>query len=100
MNTIELLQHTKNRLGITSDYALAKALKISQTGVSNYRVGRSIMEDDVALKIADILELDPLAVIAMANAERSKSPEMKARWLGIVAGFRTLLPHAKMGFAQ
>ena len=100
MNTIDILEATRTHLGITSDYALAKALCVTQTSISNYKMRRSIMDDDVALRIADILGLNPLAVIAMANSERAKTPEMQARWNGIVAGFRMLLQQAKMGFAQ
>lgn len=100
MNTIDLLEATRTHLGITSDYALAKALRVTPTSIANYTRRRSIMDDDVALRIADILNLSPLAVIAMANSERAKTPEMKARWDGIVSGFRMLLQQAKMGFSQ
>jgi len=87
MNTLEYLEACKERLNITSDYALAKALGLSQTGLSNYRTGRSRMDDDVALKVADILHLHPLQVIAAANAERAKTPESKARWMGVMEKF-------------
>jgi transcriptional regulator with XRE-family HTH domain len=87
MNTLEYLAACKERLGITSDYALAKALGLSQTGLSNYRTGRSRMDDDVALKVAEILQLHPLQVIAAANAERAKTPEQKARWTGLMEKF-------------
>lgn len=89
MNTLEYLAATKDKLGIQSDYALAKALHVSQPTISSYRAQRSRIDDDVALKIADILELNPLAVIASANAERAKTPEMKARWLGLMEKFST-----------
>lgn len=87
MNTLEYMQACKERLGITSDYALAKALGLSQTGLSNYRTGRSRMDDDVALKVAEILGLHPLQVIASANAERAKTEEQKARWLSLMEKF-------------
>lgn len=95
MNTTEYLAAAKLRLGITSDYALAKKLHVSQPTISNYRAGRSRMDDDVALAIAEILELNPLIVIAAANAERAKTPEARARWTGLMekfsASFNTLL---------
>lgn len=89
MNTLEYMAACKARLGIESDYALAKALGLSQTGLSNYRTGRSRMDDDVALKVAEILEVHPLQVIAAANAERAKTPEQKARWTGLMEKFST-----------
>lgn len=102
MNTLEYLDAVKQRLGITSDYALAKQLGITQSTISGYRAGRSRIDDDVALSIAEILKLNPLAVIATANAERAKTPEQRARWVGLMdnlsASFRNLLlgcgPHA------
>jgi len=87
MTTLDYLAACKAQLGIESDYALAKKLGISQTGLSNYRTGRSRMDDDVALKVADILQLHPLQVIAAANAERAKTDEQKARWLNLVEKF-------------
>jgi hypothetical protein len=54
------------------------------------------MDDDVALKVAEILQLHPLQVIAAANAERAKTDEQKARWLTLMekfsGSFRNLLP--------
>lgn len=87
MNTLELLEAVKTARCITSDYALAKALGVTQSTVSNYRTGRSRIDDDVALSIADILGLHPLAVIATANAERAKTPEQRARWSGVMEKF-------------
>lgn len=95
MNTIQYLDAAKKRLGVTSDYALSKALNITTQAVSNYRTGRSKMDDDVALSIAEILEVNPLAVIASANAERAKTPEARARWISVFEGFLSLLQHAK-----
>ena len=95
MNTLDLLEAVKVRRGITSDYALAKALGITQAAVSNYRAGSSKLSDDVALTVAEILGMHPLTVIAAANAERAKTPEQKARWTGLMekfsGSFRNLL---------
>lgn len=95
MNTIELLEAVKNRRGIVSDYALAKVLGVSQPTVASYRSGNSRISDDVALTVAEILQLHPLQVIAAANAERAKTPEQKARWTSLMekfsVSFRNLL---------
>ncbi|WP_314434655.1 helix-turn-helix domain-containing protein [Massilia timonae] len=95
MNTMELLEAVKVRRGIASDYALAKALGVSQPTVASYRAGNSRISDDVALTVAEILHLHPLQVIAAANAERAKTPEQKARWTDLMekfsVSFRSLL---------
>jgi transcriptional regulator with XRE-family HTH domain len=87
MNTLDYLAACKARLGITSDYALAKALRVTQPTISSYRAGRSRIDDDVALSIAEILNVHPLQVIATANAERAKTPEQRARWSGVMEKF-------------
>lgn len=89
MNTLEYLAACKARLGIESDYALAKALGVTQQAVSSYRAGNSKINDDVALRVAEILQLHPLQVIAAANAERAKTDEQKARWMGVMEKFST-----------
>jgi hypothetical protein len=102
MNTLEYLQAVKKKLGIESDYALAQRLGITRSAVSSLQLGKSIFGDDVALAVAQILDLNPLVVIAQANAERASTPEMRDRWMGVMekfsASFRNLLlvygPHA------
>lgn len=87
MNTIEYLQAVKTRLEITSDYALAARLGITRSAVSKLQQGGVSFSDDVALTIAEILNLNPLVVIASANAERAKTPEQRARWSGVMEKF-------------
>jgi len=95
LNTLDLLEAVKVRRGISSDYALAKALGVSQPTVASYRAGNSRISDDVALTVAEILGMHPMSVIAAANAERAKTPEQRARWEGLMekfsVSFRSLL---------
>lgn len=93
--TIEFLDAVKEKHGIASDYALAKRLGFPLSTMSNYRTGRRILDDDAALAVAQALGAHPLQVIAAANAERSKTPEQRARWMDVLQGFLSLLPHAK-----
>jgi len=94
MTSLEYLEAVKERLGITSDYALAARLGITRSAVSKFQKG-AVFGDDVALTVAEILQLNPLVVIASANAERSKTDEQKARWMDVVekfsVSFRNLL---------
>ena len=93
--TIEFLDAVKEKLGIASDYALAKRLGFSLSTVSNYRTGRRVLDDDAALTVALALDVHPFNVIAAVNAERAKTPETRARWMNVIEGFLSLLPHAK-----
>lgn len=85
--TVQFLDAVKEKLGIESDYALAKRLGFSLSAVSNYRTGRRFLDDDSALAIATVLEVHPFSVIANANAERAKTPEQRARWSGVMEKF-------------
>jgi transcriptional regulator with XRE-family HTH domain len=95
MNTLEYLQAVKKKLGIESDYALAQRLGVTRSAISKLQLGKAVFSDDVALSVAQILDLNPLVVIAQANAERATTPEMRARWMGVMekfsASFKDLL---------
>lgn len=95
MNTIEYLDAAKSRLGIESDYALAKVMKMRASTISNYRSGRSQMDDDIAARVAQILGMHPGLVMLDMHRERAKTPAEQSIWQEIYKGFRTLLPHAK-----
>lgn len=97
MNTIDYLRAVKAQCGISSDYALASRLGVTRSAVSKMQQGETSFSDDVALTVAEILQIHPMEVIAAANAERAKTPEQKARWIGLMekfsVSFRSLLSH-------
>lgn len=95
MNTIEYLDDAKKCLNDCSDYQLAKTLRIRSSAISNYRAGRSKMDDEIAVKIAAIIGKHPAIVLADVHAEREKNPEIQAIWRGLVEkislGFESLM---------
>ncbi|MCU7810701.1 MAG: helix-turn-helix domain-containing protein [Candidatus Thiodiazotropha sp. (ex Notomyrtea botanica)] len=95
MKTIEYIDKAKKSLGISSDYAFAKWLGVGRNAVSNYRNNIRTINDATAVKIADVLKIDPIEIIAQANLEREKNPENKKFWkdfLSRVAGLVIALP--------
>lgn len=78
--TLDYLSEAKQRLGLKSDYALAKELGISEGSIGHYRNGRRVLDDYTAAKLAEALEIDPLEVIAAANAEREKDEKKREYW--------------------
>lgn len=80
MNTTQYLDAVKRKLGVSSDYALAVHLQITRFGVSKLRRGRVAMSATTAARVAELLELDPLKVIADAELERGSNNEL---WLRI-----------------
>jgi len=80
MKTTEYLDAIKRKHGIQSDYAISKTLGISRQAISNYRKGSAFFDDVVCLKVAELLNLDPMKVIADIHMERTKDPEVRKIW--------------------
>lgn len=78
--TEQFLDAVRAKHGLTSDYQLAKHLKIRPSRISNYRNGISLFDEETCLLIAADLELDPGYVFACIAAERANKPAVKAAW--------------------
>lgn len=78
--SVEYLQEAKEKLGCESDYQLAKALKTSHVNISNYMNGKSQMDDYHCIRVAQVLGIDPMRIIAAAQEEREKNPEKQGFW--------------------
>lgn len=90
MKTVEYLDALQKSLNLPSDYAVAKALKISKQAMSGYRTGRSQFDDEVATKVANALGIHPGIVMLDMHAERTKNEETRSIWREISAGFPAL----------
>lgn len=97
MNTLEYLDAIKKRIGKDSDYAVAKALGMSESTIHGYRKRGGQMDDEIAAKVAALLGLHPGLVVLDMHRERAKTPEERTIWQEIYKGFLTLLPHARSG---
>lgn len=80
--TIEgFLDRLKQKHG--SDYAAAKAMGIRQQALSNYRNGRTLPDNIMAIRIADEIGLPRDYVLASVEAERAaktKDPTVVMVW--------------------
>jgi plasmid maintenance system antidote protein VapI len=83
--TLEYIDEAKKALGIESDYGMAKWMGITTGAMAHYRGGKRTIDDYTASKLADAIGLDPLEVIAAANAEREKDEKKKDYWRKIFA---------------
>lgn len=96
MKTVEYLESVKRKLDLPSDYALAKVLGVTRSNISNLQTGRSAMCDESAVKVAEILGMPSGRVLIDMHLERSKAPEVKAAWAGLMekisASFDALMP--------
>jgi len=82
-STEQYLGEVKDRLELPSDYAIAKALGVTRAAVSRYRMGHSMPDDLVCARIAEILGIEPMEVIAATNYQRSKTDEARTLWESI-----------------
>lgn len=85
--TLEFLEAIRAKLGGISDYAIAKELGVTRAAVSKYRNGLSGFDDETAVKVARVLDIDPAAVVTAAHAERSKNPELRQIWASLADRF-------------
>lgn len=79
MKTADYCAALKRRWKITSDYELAKRLGVAKQTVSNYVNGHRVFDNTTAARVAEILELEPMRVIADAELERGSSRELWTR---------------------
>jgi hypothetical protein len=78
--TLQYLDALHAHFHITSDYKLGLKLGCSRGLMSSYRTGKSHFDDYMCMKIAEILGLPPLQVIADIQAERERRPHVKVYW--------------------
>jgi len=78
--TQTLLQRCKTELGIESDYALAKAFEMSPQAIGRYQSGERQMDNWTALKVANVLGMEPMEVIAISELEREKNEAKRKVW--------------------
>lgn len=83
--TNAVLDRVASTLGLRSDYAIAKAMHQTTQSLSKYRLGKSQLGEESALKAAELAHLNPGAVLAKLQAERAKSPEVRKVWETLAA---------------
>jgi hypothetical protein len=71
----------KARGGTGTDYSLAKLLETDTQLVSKYRRELAQMGEAPALKVAQMLEVHPMVVMAEIAAERSRDVRMQRAWM-------------------
>lgn len=98
MDTWSYIERVREKHGgaLCSDYRIAQILGVSKQAMSQYKAGREA-EDEVAMKIANDLELPALLVIYNIKIadlrKKHRSPELLKVWVDAMAlfesGYRT-----------
>lgn len=79
LNTNQFLNKVAQRHDLQSDYQIAKKIQVSRQQISLYRKGATF-GDNVAIRVAALLDMDPAYVLACTAAERSKEQATKDAW--------------------
>lgn len=78
MKASEWIDQVKIALDLPSDYAAAKVLNITRSAVSKYRSRESTLDEDTALRVAEVLKINPARVVLDQLAERTKSALLRS----------------------
>ncbi|KWH51821.1 DUF3693 domain-containing protein [Burkholderia cepacia] len=81
--TVEYLDDVKAILELPSDYAVATALGCTRAAISRYRLGQSHFDDATCARVAEILGIETLEVLAAAHAERARDDVSRRIWEGV-----------------
>ena len=88
MRTNDYLEAVKRARNIKSDAKLADALEVTGASISALRNGKTHMGDETALKVAEILGIEPYEVLADCHAERARNPEAAKAWRALAERMR------------
>ena len=74
------IDRVKTAKGIETDYAAAKTLGVSRAVVSSYRGKIETMDEEIAIKIATALSINPIVILTDQAMEKAKSETAKKAW--------------------
>ncbi|MCK0745029.1 hypothetical protein [Chromohalobacter nigrandesensis] len=80
MTTMELLERLKTANDGASDYRIAQILAVKPQTVSHWKNGRGTMGDEVGIRAAEALGLDPVKVIVDLHIEREEGNPTFSVW--------------------
>jgi len=84
MKPSEYLDKAKIALKITSDYGLAKALKLNDARICEYYKGKAWPDAYASAQIALALKIDPMEVLADIESQKAKTDERREFWRGFI----------------
>lgn len=85
--TQQLLEQVRAKLGGATDYKIAQVLDLHTKYMTDYKQGRPA-DPYACAKIAEILDRDPLEVIAQVEAGAARSEKKRAFWQSFFSGLK------------
>lgn len=80
MNSADYIELLKKQTKTGSIYAVAKLLELNDTTVRHYAKGRREFDTYAALRVAELLNIEPMQVIADVEAAREKDESRRRYW--------------------
>lgn len=80
MDMAKVIDETKAKLGVESDYALAKQLGIPNPRISEYRSGKARPDAYACARFAEALGVDPFELLAQVEAATEKNEARRTYW--------------------
>lgn len=86
--TQELIEQVRTKIEGATDYKIAQVLDIPRNVMHYYIAGERAADAYGCAKIAEILERDPLEVIAQVEAEAARTEKKREYWRSFFSGLK------------
>lgn len=80
MKSAKYLDDLKTVKGLATDKELADLLAVTKAAISQYRSGTRMMDNEMCLKIALELGIDPMRIIMTADIDRAERAGQHSLW--------------------
>ncbi|MGZ4991117.1 MAG: hypothetical protein ACXWFX_16135 [Methylobacter sp.] len=80
MRPAEWLDKAKKKLIIESDYELSKVIGVHQSALTNIRKRNAGIDNYIASRLEDILELERMTIIIDMEIQKEKNEEKRNYW--------------------
>jgi predicted transcriptional regulator len=88
-STVQYLDAVRAKHHIGSDAELARTLGVQRQTICRYRLMPVSMDDEIAMRVAKLLDIRPATILLDMYAERQRNPAIKAVWQEAADELRT-----------
>lgn len=86
--TQQLIEEVRTKMDGATDYKIAQALDLPRQRISNFVKGSRDADAYACAKMAEVLERDPLEIIAQVEAEAARTEKKRQYWRSFFSGMR------------
>ena len=86
--TQQLIEEVRTKMDGATDYKIAQALDLPRQRISNFVKGSRDADAYACAKMAEVLERDPLEIIAQVEAEAARTEKKRQYWRSFFSGMK------------